>query len=202
MRHVSRLLLTTALAVLVLAAPAAADWQSAVDLAPPGSPDGAPCETGSPSVAAAPDGSFLVAWQRRLAADTEETTVVEARRIAADGTPGPLLRLTDTPANYVSVTAAVGPDGAGIVIWHHLPGGTCGETAGPIPLESRRVGADSGLGPLVPVSDATDKVLGADVVVHPSGAATVGWVDQITASTPRSRCASFPPPDRPAPCPA
>ena len=180
MRHVSRLLLTTALAVLVLAAPAAADWQSAVDLAPPGSPDGAPCETGSPSVAAAPDGSFLVAWQRRLEADTEETTVVEARRIAADGTPGPLLRLTDTPANYVSVTAAVGPDGAGIVIWHHLPGGTCGETAGPIPLESRRVGADSGLGPVVAASDATDKVLGADVVVHPSGAATVGWVDQIT----------------------
>src|SRR4029078_5845659 len=47
-------------------------------------------------------------------------------------------------------------------------------------LRSRVWGAHRALGPLVPLSDATDKVLGADVVVHPSGAATVGWVDQIT----------------------
>jgi hypothetical protein len=192
MRQACGFFLTIAFAVLAFAAPAAADWQPAVDLAPPGSPDGAPCETGSPSVAAAPDGSFLVAWLRRLDADTEGTTVVEARRIAADGTPGPLLRLTDTPGNYDAVTAAIGPDGAGIVIWHHLPVGVCGNVAGPIPLESRRVGADSALGPMVPVSDGTDKALLADVVVHPSGVATVGWTHQISSFTSQVKVRQLP----------
>jgi hypothetical protein len=54
----------------------------------------------------------------------------EPSAAGTDGTRGPLLRLTDTPANYVDVTAAVGPDGSGIVISHDLPGGTCGATTG------------------------------------------------------------------------
>jgi hypothetical protein len=74
-------------------------------------------------VAAADDGSFLVAWQRKLDSASSENTVVEARRIGRDGIPGPLLQVTDVPGNVDDVTVAVGRDGAGVVIWHRLPVG-------------------------------------------------------------------------------
>jgi hypothetical protein len=109
------------------AAPSSADWQPAVDLSPVGTPVGVPCETGRPSVAVSRDGSFLVAWQRKLDAQGDDNTLVEARRIDRDGTAGPLLQLTDAPANVGTVTSGVGPDGSGIVLWHQQPPGLCGE---------------------------------------------------------------------------
>jgi hypothetical protein len=162
------------------AAPARADWQEPVDLSPVGTPVGVPCETGRPSVAAASrDGSFLVAWQRKLDAQSNDNTLIEGRRIDRDGTIGPLLQLSDTPANVGTVVAAMGPDGAGIVVWHRQPAGDCGEVPGPILLEARRVGADGALGPVTPVTEPSDKALDTAVAVHRSGDATVAWVDQI-----------------------
>ena len=161
------------------AAPSSADWQPAVDLSPVGTPVGVPCETGRPSVAASRDGSFLVAWQRKLDAQGNDNTLVEARRIDRDGTAGPLLQLTDAPANVGTVTSGVGPDGSGIVLWHQQPPGLCGEVPGPILLWARRVGSDGALGPVTQVSDPSDKALLAAVGLHRSGDATVAWVDQI-----------------------
>jgi hypothetical protein len=172
--------LAIALLSVVLAAPARADWAAPTDLSPVGSPDGPPCQTGEPSVAAAPDGSFLVAWQRKLDDQGDANTVIEARRIAPDGTPGPLLEISDTPGNLDDAQAAVRSDGSGIVIWHELPGGACGQTSGPIKLQARRVSADGQLGPEIPVSQPSDKALASAVVMHPSGDATVAWVDQLS----------------------
>jgi hypothetical protein len=144
-----------------------------------GTPVGVPCETGRPSVAASRDGSFLVAWQRKLDAQRNDNTVVEARRIDRDGTAGPLLQLTDAPANVGTVVSGVGADGSGILLWHQQPPGVCGEVSGPIMLWARRVGADGALGPVTLVSDPSDKALSARVALHRRGDATVAWVDQI-----------------------
>jgi hypothetical protein len=187
------------MALAATAVPARADWQAPFDLSPVGSPEGPPCETGRPSVAAARDGSFLVAWQRKLDDQSDENTVIEARRIGPDGTPGPLLRLSDTPGNLGSVEAAVGRDGAGVVIWHRLPGGACGRTEGPITLVARRVGADGDMGPLIPVSEPSDKSLTAAVVMHRSGDATVAWVDQLALAQSQLKVRRLPAEGAPGP---
>src|SRR3954454_15047214 len=86
---------TMALVALAVATvPARADWQAAVDLSPPGTPDGAPCQTGLPSVAASKDGSFLVAWQRKLDAAANDNTIIEARLIGRKGELEPLFQLS------------------------------------------------------------------------------------------------------------
>jgi hypothetical protein len=144
-----------------------------------GTPVGVPCETGRPSVAGARDGSFLVAWQRKLDAQGNDNTVIEGRRIDRDGTAGPLLQLSDGPANLGTVTTAVGGDGTGIVVWHRQPPGACGVVPGPILLEARRVAADGALGPVTQVTDPTDKALRTAAAIDRSGDATVAWVDQI-----------------------
>lgn len=163
----------------VAAVPCSAAWEQAIDLSPTGTPDGVPCETGRPSVAASRNGSFLVAWQRKPDAQANDNTLIEARRIDRDGTVGPPLQLNEAPANVGTVDTAMGRDGAGIVLWHQQPAGVCGDVPGPILLDARRVGADAVLGPVVQVSEPTDKALEAAAIVHRSGDATVAWVDQI-----------------------
>src|SRR3954447_16039037 len=181
----ARPLLAIALASIglgVLAIPASARWTPPVDLSTAGSIAHPPCHTGQPSVAAAPDGSYLVAWQRRVDDDGGPRTVMEGRRIASDGTPGPLLALSEGLGNVDDALVAVGPDGAGIVVWHELPGGECGRTSGPILLQARRVGADGALGQVTPVAEPPDKALRAAVTMHASGDATVAWIDQPSLS--------------------
>jgi hypothetical protein len=46
-------------------------------------------------------------------------------------------------------------------------------------LRPARVGADGDLGPVIPVSEPSDKALNAAVALHRSGDATVAWVDLI-----------------------
>jgi hypothetical protein len=166
-------------ALAVATVPARADWQAAVDLAPPGTPDGAPCQTGLPSVAASKDGSFLVAWQRKLDAAANDNTIIEARLIGRKGELEPLFQLSDGQGNLNLVDTALGRNGDGIVTWHQGPEGTCGAASGPIMLLARRVDATGAAGPVIPVSDPTDKTLRTAVVMHKSGAATVAWIDEI-----------------------
>jgi hypothetical protein len=180
--RLKRWVTTVAFVSLVLAVgavPSRADWQEPIDLSPVGTPSGVPCETGRPSVAASRDGSFLIAWQRKLDAQSNDNTLIEGRRIDRDGTVGPLLQLSDAPANLGTVATAVGPDGAGIVVWHRQPAGACGVAPGPILLDARRVGADGSMGPVTSVTEPSDKALDTSVVVHRSGDVTVAWVDQI-----------------------
>jgi hypothetical protein len=73
----------------------------------------------SPQVAVAPDGTATVAWTRSDGADF----LVQARRIAPDGTPEESTKnLSTTGRNAFEPQLAVAPDGIATVVWKRLDG--------------------------------------------------------------------------------
>src|SRR4051812_39271259 len=93
----------------VNAAPAAADWGQAFHV----SSVGDYFQPSAPDVVAAPDGSYLAAWQRVLPG-SGNSEVIEASWIDASGTPGPPLRLTPTAGDVTHPQLAVGAGGNAI----------------------------------------------------------------------------------------
>lgn len=153
------------------AAPAAAGWGQPFHV----SSLGDYFQPSRPDVAAAPDGSYLAAWQRVLPA-SGNSEVIEAAWVDASGTPGPPLRLTPTAGNVTNPQLAVGAGGNAIAIWNRVV------APQQIAVESRRIARDGRLGPVVTVSEPKDRSLRTAVAIDSAGTATVGWIHQIIDS--------------------
>jgi len=138
---------------------ASPDPPQAADLSTP-----AEVATG-PDVAVAPDGITTVVWSAR----TGGNFAVYMRRIAADGSPEPAVRLSDPAQDALAPQVAVAPDGTATVVWSRFDGQN-------FLVQGRRVGPGG-------TPDAATKnlsVTGRDaadprVAVGPDGTATVVW---------------------------
>lgn len=165
--------LAAVVALGAMAAPAAADWSKSVAI----SPLTATYTFGvGPSVAAEPDGSFVAAWSHSLPGP-KSSSVIEARRIAADGKQGPLLSLTSDKGDVRAPQVVVSPDGSALVVWHRVV------DPHSIPLEARRIRANGTLGPMLTLSEDGDRALRTGFTVDSAGNTTAAWVDQVNDSS-------------------
>lgn len=127
-----------------------------------------------PVIAVAPDAEGIVAWAERPGGGMAR--VVVARRLSAAGELGPVLDLKPGgPAQLPAV--GIGPDGRAFVVWRSSLG------IEPSTIEGRWVNRDGSLGPLVTVVAGDPGVtvpVEPQVVVAPSGVATVGWRNEAS----------------------
>ena len=117
----------------------------------------------NPKVVADASGVTTVVWTQETFSDS----VVQARRIAADGTAGPVLDLSPGGPRPAAHTATVDPSGNVMVAWliSGLPGARVG---------LRQISAAGVVGPLVEAElDTVGFLLGVDA----DGNATVAWFD-------------------------
>src|SRR4051812_45906102 len=139
-------------AVVVLgiaAAPATADWSKPFALTSPA----APFTFGDPpSVAVEPDGSFLTAWVQSLPGPKSDANI-DARTVDANGTLGPVLKLTKTHGDVRNPRIAIAPDGGATVLWNR------NVAPQQIALEARRISSDGSLGPVITVSEPNERAL-------------------------------------------
>jgi hypothetical protein len=165
--------LAALVALGAMAAPAAADWSKSVAI----SPLAATFTFGfPPSVATEPDGSFVAAWSHSLPGP-KSSSVIEARRIDADGKRGPLLSLTSDKGDVRGPQVVVSPDGSALVTWHRVV------DPHNIRLEARRIRADGTLGQMLTLSEDGDRALRTGYAVDSAGNTTAAWVDQVNDSS-------------------
>jgi hypothetical protein len=119
-----------------------------------------------PQVAAGPDGSATVVWERF----DEANTIVQERRIEPDGTPASTVNdLSEAGQNAVQPDIVVGADGVATVVWARSDGSNT-------VVQENRLSASG-------VPDATVNALSAaggnaaepHVALAPDGTATVVW---------------------------
>jgi hypothetical protein len=155
--------------MVATAAPAAASgWQPFVELAAPGQTDTALDE----QVVALPDGGSLIAWT--LFADgNAEDGHVQLRRIAPDGTPGPIVNLTQPGSRSYSPELGAGSDGRVFATWQRFrdPADT---QADRVTLEGRWISASGQFGAVIAIDGDVD-IDWPKVAIAPDGTATVAW---------------------------
>jgi hypothetical protein len=143
---------------------------SILDLSPPAQ------EIDGPEVAVDLAGNAIVVWSASESGSSEEVKV-QARRISAGGTPGPLLELFHGgphPQSTVENRPGVAVDAAGTatVVW---PTATdC--CFGNVVVNARRIGPDESLGSVIEVMTFGRNPFGganARIAVDPAGTATV-----------------------------
>jgi hypothetical protein len=155
---IRRIVMVAALAVAIPLATAATSSASAFDL----STDGA---AGVPQVATAADGTATAVWY----VTTDTTQLVQARRIATDGTLGPVLDLSASDDLSSAPRVAVGTDGAAIVVWQR-------HDASGYHATMRRIAADGTLAPAsVDLSPSGANAYNPDVAISANGTAVATW---------------------------
>lgn len=153
--------LALAFCMLLLAPSAAgADWSGPFDVSAPGS------SRREARVALDPSGAAVVTWLARDGA----AAVLQARRIEADGTRGPILHLSQT--GRIPATPDVAMDGAGnaTVVWSDRGAGS--EEI----VRARRISAAGALEPAINLTGPGLSSKLPKVEAAPSGAVTVIWV--------------------------
>jgi hypothetical protein len=130
---------------------------------------------GGPEADLTGSGTVVVVWTASDAGSPRPVRV-QARRIAAGGTVGPLLEpfRGGPPPQFFAGSAQVGGDALdnATVVWSRLND----TTAGSILVEARRIAADGGLGPVRPVMTLPKLPNGGSrtsIVVEPGGLATI-----------------------------
>ena len=118
----------------------------------------------SPQVAVEPDGRATIVWQRFDGADQR----IEAVRLGADGSVGPVQVLSEASEDATSPQVAVDPDGRATIVWQRFDGADQR-------IEGVRIGADGGVGPVQVLSEAGEDAIAPQVVAHSGGHATVAW---------------------------
>lgn len=140
--------------------PGSGDPPQAADLSPPGE------VVGGSDVAVAPDGTSTVVWSARQGGGEFR---VFARRIAPDGTPGPIQQLSASGQDALSPQVATAPDGTAVVAWTRSDGSS-------FLVQARRIAPDG-----TPEESTKNlSTTGHDayepqVAVAPDGTATVVW---------------------------
>ncbi|MGN6216571.1 MAG: glycosyl hydrolase [Solirubrobacterales bacterium] len=140
--------------------PTGGDPPQAADLSPPAE------VVGGSDVAVAADGTSTVVWSGRQAGGEFR---VFARRIAPDGTPGPIQQLSASGEDALTPQVAVAPDGTAVVAWTRSDGSN-------FLVQARRIAPDG-----TPEESTKNlSTTGHDsfepqVAVAPDGTATVVW---------------------------
>jgi hypothetical protein len=154
---IRRALITAALAIAIPLAAAAASSAAAFDLSTTGA-------AGVPQVAIAADGTATVVWYVSMA----DTQIVQARRIAPDGTLGPILDVSSTDDLSSAPRVAVGADGTGVVVWQRRDGTGYHTTV-------RRIASDGTLSAAADLSPSGANAYNPDVAVSANGTAVATW---------------------------
>jgi hypothetical protein len=119
----------------------------------------------SPQIAAGPDESATAVWTRY----DGSKYVVQSRRIAADGTPGPVEDLSASGHSGFQPQLAVAPDGSALVVWVDSDGSG-------FLVKGRRLAPDgTPAGAVIDLSTATQNEVDPQVAIGPDGTATVVW---------------------------
>jgi Glycosyl hydrolase family 26 len=137
----------------------AADPAQTADLSGP-----AEMATGS-DVAVAPNGTATVVWSAR----TSGTFAVDMRRIAPNGTRGPVVQLSAAGEDALAPQVAVAPDGTATVVWIRSDGST-------FLVQARRVDpAGTPAASTKDLSRTAGDAADPQVAVGSDGTATVVW---------------------------
>jgi hypothetical protein len=155
-----RLLALTLLLVLFGPPAANADWSAPFDVSSPGS------SRREARVAVDPAGAAVVTWLARDGA----TAVLQARRIDADGTLGPILDLSAPGRIPATPDVAIDADGDATVVWSDRASTGAEEI-----VRARRITAAGALEPTIDLSAPGLSSKLPELAVAPSGAVTVVW---------------------------
>ncbi len=117
----------------------------------------------APAVAMGTDDVAMAVWSR----NTSEGAKVEAVRIGADGTPGPVLTLSESTEPAWSPKIAVDSQGRATAVWYQS------QSSGPHRITAVQVSAGDVPGPVRTLS--ADAGWMPEVVVDSKGRATVVW---------------------------
>jgi Glycosyl hydrolase family 26 len=118
----------------------------------------------APQVAVAPDGTVTTVWIR----SDGTNFVVQARRIAADGTLGAIQDLSVTGRDAAEPQVAVAPDGTATFVWKRFNGTQ-------FLIKARRMAADGTLAPTQDLSVSGRDAVDPQVAVAADSTATVVW---------------------------
>jgi hypothetical protein len=122
--------------------------------------------SGQPHVAVDAAGNAIAGWIRNTGTAFNPKGVVQARRIAPDGTLGPIQDLSPAGRNANVVDLVVDPAGNATAAWD--------DTDFPrVPVRARRIAADGTLGPTLDLSVNGD--LNPVLAVDPAGNVTAIW---------------------------
>lgn len=119
-----------------------------------------------PQVAVAGDGSALAVWSR-FVEGTE--SVVQARRIEADGSLASTATLSAAGGSAVQPQPALGPDGAGTVVWDRFDGSNW------VIQSQRLTAAGAAVGAPVNLSASGRSAAEPQLALDGAGVATVVW---------------------------
>jgi hypothetical protein len=162
-------LATLLVALLALTLALAPGAQAGLRFPPPQTLSPADQDGSDAKVAVDPQGRATVVWMGLFA----DTTRVQAVRVGADGTPGPVQTLSG--ANAQNPQVAVDPQGRATVVWQQWVGDSTR-------MQAVRIGADGAPGPVHTLTEPTH--LGTPlfrmaqrVVVDSQGRSTVVWLD-------------------------
>jgi hypothetical protein len=152
-----------------------------------------------PRVVAGPDGSATAVWTR---SELDGPYVVEAARIAPDGTPGAAQPLSPAVRSGLYPDAAIAPDGVVTVAWSGYD-----PVDGDSAIEARRIAADGMLGPVDSLAfnanqEAIPDVGSPVVATAADGAAVVGWLSPSEVRVARLLLDGGAPDGEPPPPPA
>ncbi|MCW2989406.1 MAG: beta-mannanase-like protein [Solirubrobacterales bacterium] len=122
-----------------------------------------------PSLAVAPDGTTTVVWSARAGSSPGSSFEVFARRIASNGGPGAIQRLTATGEDALSPQVAVAPDGTATVAWIRSDGEH-------FLVQARRIAPDGGLDPSTKtLSSSGGNAMDPRLASGADGTSTVVW---------------------------
>ncbi len=112
-------------------------------------------------------GNTTAVWQQN-AGHSEMTEQVAGRRIAADGSLGPLLALSMPGQPNYEPAVGVGPGGGAFTAWR---------AGSPSSVSGRWINPDGSLGPILAIvtGSGSEDAVGIHVVVSATGIATVAW---------------------------
>lgn len=139
-------------------APSGGDGPSSADISPGGE------DAAAPQVAVAPDGISTVVWSGQAGAAFS----VYARRIAPDGTPGPINQLSAPSQDALTPQVAVAPDGTATCVWIRSDGFN-------FVVQERRVAPGGALEATKDLSAPGRDASEPQVAVAPDATATVVW---------------------------
>jgi hypothetical protein len=119
-----------------------------------------------------PAGNTAVAWDQVITPGRDQ---IVGRRIAADGSMGPLLSLSVTGVNSYNPAIAMSRDGHAFVAWGFPTSGASGSS-----LRGRWINPDGSLGPIVTLLDgsSTEDGVAVHVAIDANDVATVGWFNE------------------------
>jgi len=121
-------------------------------------------DAGRPQLAIDSDGRATIAWQRFDGANDR----IQALRLGADGSPGPIQTLSDPGQDANRPQLAIDSAGRATIAWRRSDGAN-------FRIQALRLGADGSPGPLQTLSDPGQNAFDPQLAIDSDGRATIAW---------------------------